>query len=84
MRNGGSWRAIDQYSRGSRGNEDGHPFPPSRVKTQVLKDLEQEWPRDRIKGPRDVHLEEDSRLLELVELSRSLLDEEEVVVDAST
>jgi hypothetical protein len=58
MRNPLSRPPVDKNSGACRGQKDGDPVRPTPREADVLKDLYQEWPGNRIKCLGDVHFEE--------------------------
>ena len=78
-----SWEPVDEHLGARHGDEYGDPIAPSGPKPQVLQNLEEEGPGDRVESTRDVQLEKNMRQTKSVELPGSLLDKHEVVVDAA-
>ena len=75
--------AVDENSRGGRGEKHGNPFTPAWAKPEVLKKLQKEGPGDAVERTSDVQLEKHARRLQVGQETSRLLHEEVVVVDAS-
>jgi hypothetical protein len=59
MNNFLTWLTIKHYLRRSRSKKNANNIAPNLPKTQMLKDLQEEGPRDRVKSFGDIQPKED-------------------------
>ena len=81
--NCGSWVAVEENLRAGRRQEKGNPTKKAVAKAMASQHLEQERPRDGVKSPRQVKLQERARGTKLVQKPHGLTHQDEVVMKAS-
>ena len=81
--NHGSWVAVEENLRAGRRQEKGNPTKKAVAKAMASQHLEQERPRDGVKSPRQVKLQERARGTKLVQKPHGLTHEDEVVMKTS-